>query len=62
MATGKKKTYEFDLGKSGKITCFVSPDAKRLLIQFDTREEGLSKTGLNIFIESLKRVRDTMER
>jgi hypothetical protein len=57
--TTKKK---FDLGRSGTITCHVSADAKRLLIEFDTAKEGLSKTGVNGLIDALKKIRDKMVR
>ncbi len=62
MGEQKGKTMAFDLGRSGTITCHISEDAKRLLISFDTRPEGLSKSGLNGFIEALKKVRDKMDR
>ena len=60
MAEGWKK--EFDLGRSGTITCHVSEDGKHLLIEFDTRKEGLSKTGVNGLIDALKKVREKMVR
>jgi len=60
MADSKKK--KFDLGRSGTITCHVSEDAKRLLIEFDTEKEGLSKTGVNGLIDALKKIRDKMVR
>jgi hypothetical protein len=60
MADGKKKKY--DLGKSGEITCHLSEDSKRLLIEFDTDKEGLSKTGVNGLIDALKDIRDKMVR
>ena len=43
MADSKRKS--FDLGKSGAITCHVSEDGKRLLIDFDVDKRGLAKTG-----------------
>jgi hypothetical protein len=60
MADGWKKA--FDLGRSGTITCHVSEDGKRLLIEFDTRKDGLSKTGVNGLIDALKKVREKMVR
>ena len=60
MAEGKKK--KFDLGKSGSITCHLSEDATRLLIEFDTDKEGLSKTGVNGLIDALKNIREKMVR
>ena len=59
MASTKKK---FDLGKSGTITCHVSEDAKRLLIDFDVDKTGLTKTGVNGLIDALKKVREKMVR
>ena len=60
MAGSKKK--EFDLGRDGSITCHLSDDAKRLLIEFDVDKEGLTKTGVNGLIDALKKVRDKMSR
>ena len=60
MAVEKRK--HFDLGKSGRITCHVSEDGKRLLIEFDTQKEGLSKTGVNGLIDALKQIREAMVR
>jgi len=57
-SSGKK----FDLGKSGNITCHLSEDAKRLLIEFDVDKEGLTKTGVNGLIDALKKVREKMVR
>ena len=56
------KGTEFDLGRSGTITLFLSDDAKRLLIGFDVDERGLSKTGVNGLIDALKKVREKMIR
>lgn len=53
---------QFDLGKSGTITLHLSADAKRLLIEFDVDERGLSKTGVNGLIEALKKIREKMVR
>jgi hypothetical protein len=60
MADGKEKT--FDLGKSGTITCHLSEDAKRLLIDFNVDKRGLNKTGVNGLIDALKNVREKMVR
>jgi len=35
---------------------------KRLLLEFECQPEGLDKTGLNAFIDALKKERDKMER
>ena len=59
MASIKKK---FDLGKSGTITCYVSEDAKRMLIDFDVEKTGLTKTGVNGLIDALKKIREKMVR
>jgi hypothetical protein len=59
MSATKSK---FDLGKSGNITCYVSKDGKRLLIEFDVDKEGLTKTGVNGLIDALKKVRQNMVR
>ena len=59
MASIKKKV---DLGKSGTITCHVSEDGKRLLIDFDVDKTGLTKTGVNGRIDTLKNVRVKMVR
>ena len=59
MSSTKKK---FDLGKSGTITCHVSDDAKRLLIDFNVDKTGLTKTGVNGLIDALKSIRKDMQR
>jgi len=59
MSHSKQK---FDLGKSGTITCHISKDAKRLLIEFNVDKEGLTKTGLNGLIDALKTIRERMVR
>jgi hypothetical protein len=59
----KARKQKFDLGKSsGTITCHVSKDAKRLLIEFDVDKDGLTKTGVNGLIDALKEIRDEMVR
>jgi hypothetical protein len=55
----KKK---FDLGRSGTITCLVSEDGKRLLIEFAVDPAGLTKTGVNGLVEALKKIREKMVR
>jgi hypothetical protein len=57
-----KNKQKFDLGKSGTITCHVSEDAKRLLIEFDVDKQGLTKTGVNGLIDALKKIREKMVR
>jgi hypothetical protein len=59
-----KEAYQkkIDLGRCGAVTLHVSKDAKRLLLEFETEPEGLDKTGLNSFIDALKKVRDRMNR
>jgi hypothetical protein len=51
-----------DLGRCGAVTLHVSKDSKRLLLEFETEPEGLDKSGLNGFIDALKKVRDRMDR
>jgi hypothetical protein len=60
MADSKRKS--FDLGKSGAITCHLSEDGKRLLIDFDVDKKGLTKTGVNGLIDALKNIREKMVR
>ena len=55
----KKKV---DLGRCGEVTLHLSPDRKRLLLEFETEPEGLDKTGLNSFVDALKKIREKMER
>lgn len=55
IADSEKK--KFDLGDSGKITCGVSGDAKRLPIVFDVDKQGLTKSWVNGLIDALKSVR-----
>ena len=51
-----------DLGRCGEVTLHLSADRKRLLLEFETEPEGLDKTGLNSFIDALKKVREKMQR
>ena len=55
-----QKTIE--LGRCGAVTLHVSADRKRLLLQFETEPEGFDKSGLNTFIDALKKIRDKMDR
>jgi hypothetical protein len=60
MKDGYQK--EVDLGRCGTVTLHLSKNGKRLLLEFDTEPEGLDKTGLNSFIDALKKVRERMQR
>ena len=51
------KGKEIDLGRCGTVTLYLSDDRKRLLIGFTTEAEGFDKTGLNVFIDVLEKVR-----
>ena len=53
---------KIDLGRCGEVTFHVSADRKRLLLEFATEPEGFDKSGLNAFIDALKKIRDKMER
>jgi len=53
---------EIDLGRCGAVILHVSADRKRLLLEFDTEPEGFDKSGLNAFIDALKKIRDKMDR
>ena len=53
---------KIELGRCGAVTLHLSADRKRLLLEFATEPEGLDKTGLNSFIDALKKVRDRMDR
>ena len=55
----KKKV---DLGRCGEVTLHLSANQKRLLLEFETEPEGLDKTGINSFIDALKKVREKMQR
>jgi hypothetical protein len=59
-----KEPYQkkIDLGRCGAVTLHVSANGKRLLLEFETEPEGLDKTGLNSFIDALKKVRERMDR
>jgi hypothetical protein len=60
MPDGKKK--KFDLDRNATVTCHLSNDARRLLLEFQVEPEGLTKTGVNGLIDALKKVREKMER
>jgi hypothetical protein len=63
MKEGKEgSSRKIDLGRCGAVTLHVSGDKKRLLLEFETEAKGLDKTGLNGFIDALKKVRDKMDR
>jgi hypothetical protein len=51
-----------DLGRCGNVILHVSSDRKRLLLEFETVPEGFDKSGLNAFIDSLKKIRERMSR
>jgi hypothetical protein len=51
-----------DLGRCGEVTLHLSKDAKHLLLEFETEPAGLDKTGLNSFIDALKKIRERMDR
>jgi hypothetical protein len=51
-----------DLGRCGTVTLHLSPERKRLLLEFDTEPAGLDKSGLNAFIDALKKTRERMQR
>lgn len=64
---GMKDSTEYSskkvsLGRCGDVTLHLSENRKRLLLEFDTEPEGLDKTGLNSFIDALKKVREKLER
>ena len=53
---------KIDLGRCGDVTLHVSGDRKRLLLEFATEPEGFDKSGLNAFIDALKKIREKMDR
>ena len=53
---------KIELGRCGAVTLHVSADRKRLLLEFATEPEGFDKSGLNTFIDALKKIRDKMDR
>lgn len=59
----KDKTQKkIDLGRCGMVTMHLSEDRKRLLLEFATEPAGLDKSGLNVFIDALKKTRESMQR
>ena len=46
----------------GTVTLHLSADQRRLLLEFETESSGLDKTGLNSFIDALRKVREKMDR
>jgi hypothetical protein len=58
----KEYPRNIDLGRCGPVKIHVSKDRKRLLLEFETEPEGLDKSGLNGFIDALKKVREDMDR
>jgi len=59
-----KENYQkkVDRGRCGEVTLHIGKGGTRLLLEFDTEPDGLDKTGLNSFIDALKKARDRMER
>jgi hypothetical protein len=59
-----KENYrkEVDLGRCGSVTLHLAKDGKNLLLEFATEPKGLDKSGLNAFIDALKKVREKMDR
>jgi hypothetical protein len=59
-----KENYQkkIDLGRCGAVTLHIGKGGTRLLLEFETAAEGLDKTGLNSFIDALKKARERMER
>ncbi|MFI4903163.1 MAG: hypothetical protein ACHP91_07085 [Burkholderiales bacterium] len=51
-----------ELGRSGDIVLHLSESRKRLLIEFQTDPKGLDKTGVNVLIDALRKVREKMDR
>jgi len=58
----ERKAKRVDLGRCGSVTLHLSGDRKRLLIGFDVDDKGFDKSGLNGFVEALRKLRDKMER
>jgi hypothetical protein len=44
------------------VTVHLSGDARRLLLEFATVPEAMDKSGVNAFIDALKKVREKMVR
>jgi len=60
--TKERTKKKVDLGRCGEVTLHLDADRKRLLLEFETAPEGLDKSGLNAFIDALKKTREKMER
>jgi len=60
--TKERTKKKVDLGRCGEVTLHLDADRKRLLLEFETVPEGLDKSGLNAFIDALKKTREKMER
>jgi len=60
--TTERTKKKVDLGRCGQVTLHLDADRKRLLLEFETAPDGLDKTGLNAFIDALKKTREKMER
>ena len=50
------------MGTNGNITLHLSDAAKKLLIEFNVDEVGLTKTDINYLIPELKDIREKMQR
>jgi hypothetical protein len=63
MKDARERTKKnVDLGRCGEVTLHLASDRKRLLVQFAVDAEGFDKSGLNAFIDALKKIREKMER
>jgi hypothetical protein len=60
MASGKTKQFELD--RNNAVTFHLSEDARRLIIELQAEEEGMTKTGVNGLIDALKKMREKMVR
>jgi len=58
----EKYDKDVDLGRCGAVNLHLSKGGQHLLLEFETEPEGSDETGLNSFIEALKKVRERMER
>ena len=58
----KRAEKSVNLGRCGSVKLLLAGDRKRLLIAFEVDARGFDKSGLNGFIDALKKVRDKMER
>ena len=63
MKDAKERTKKkVDLGRCGEVTLHLDEGHRRLLIEFAVDPDGFDKAGLNAVIDSLKKVREKMER